>query len=163
MVSTPTGLWRCSLRPGHNPVGVGASMHHQPKVARSSQPWALSRNPFGTISPLPLCQQNNVTNLSKCLANKGFCACSSRLLSITRNWLEWDEIVVVWQPMATGAKARTRPHLALGSLSAAVHPASRPQNQRRDRNSSRLHNASIVPLSARMASHSLWHCAPRRN
>jgi hypothetical protein len=30
-----------------NPVGVVGLCTFSPKVARSSQPWALSRNPFG--------------------------------------------------------------------------------------------------------------------
>src|SRR5437762_14244698 len=32
---------------GHNPVGVGTFARCGPRVARSSQPWALSQNPFG--------------------------------------------------------------------------------------------------------------------
>src|SRR6266566_9863620 len=31
----------------HNPVGVELVSVHLPRVARSSQPWALLRNPFG--------------------------------------------------------------------------------------------------------------------
>src|SRR5258706_291399 len=32
---------------GHNPVGVDSLFVPSPRVARSSQPWALVRNPFG--------------------------------------------------------------------------------------------------------------------
>ena len=34
---------------GRNPVGVVAYAVHLPRVARPSQPWALSRNPFGIL------------------------------------------------------------------------------------------------------------------
>jgi len=47
-------------------------------------------------------------NTQQKLIKQGFYVCSSRLCSITRNWLEWDEIVGVWQPLATGAKPSTR-------------------------------------------------------
>jgi len=33
--------------PSHNPVGVGEYVFRSPRVARSSQPWALGHNPFG--------------------------------------------------------------------------------------------------------------------
>ena len=43
---TPTGLCLdCGL--GRNPVGVGLVPNRLPRVARSSQPWALRQNPFG--------------------------------------------------------------------------------------------------------------------
>jgi hypothetical protein len=45
--STPTGLRHAELSHRHNPVGVAYLDHTFPKVARSSQPWALGRNPFG--------------------------------------------------------------------------------------------------------------------
>ena len=32
---------------GRNRVAVGISVGHRPRVARASQPWALSLNPFG--------------------------------------------------------------------------------------------------------------------
>ena len=41
-------------QPGHNPVGVVGSWRDLPRVARSSQPWALLRNPFG-IENVPAC------------------------------------------------------------------------------------------------------------
>ena len=34
---------------GRNPVGVVVLSDHLPRVARSSQPWALGRNPFGIL------------------------------------------------------------------------------------------------------------------
>src|SRR5438477_10781723 len=34
---------------GRNPVGVGFHGLAVPRVARSSQPWALRRNPFGIL------------------------------------------------------------------------------------------------------------------
>ncbi len=41
---------------GRNPVGVGASRLEGPRVARSSQPWALLQNPFGIRAfPHPIC------------------------------------------------------------------------------------------------------------
>ena len=43
---TPTGLRRIRLV-GCNPVGVGIFSGRAPRVARSSQPWAGGRNPFG--------------------------------------------------------------------------------------------------------------------
>jgi hypothetical protein len=48
LVSTPTGL-----RPAHDdatPLGLRPSPRGFPRVARRSQPWALSRNPFGIHS-----------------------------------------------------------------------------------------------------------------
>src|SRR6185295_4974965 len=35
----------------HNPVGVGTPSRSEPRVARSSQPWALMHNPFGIAEP----------------------------------------------------------------------------------------------------------------
>src|SRR6266446_3422437 len=35
---------------GHNPVGVVKHRLLVPRIARSSQPWALLRNPFGILS-----------------------------------------------------------------------------------------------------------------
>jgi len=43
-VATP---WYRNNGYGHNPVGVGTRLRSGPRVARSSQPWALLRNPFG--------------------------------------------------------------------------------------------------------------------
>ena len=41
---------------GHNRVAVANLPNQLPKVARSSQPWAGGRNPFG-ISPKPACKK----------------------------------------------------------------------------------------------------------
>ena len=42
------GRWvRPAIAQGRNPVGVELFSAHLPRVARSSQPWALMRNPFG--------------------------------------------------------------------------------------------------------------------
>src|SRR5436309_5710676 len=50
-LSTPTGLRLICLRlrvcHRHNPVGVAIRSNGFPRVARSSQPWAGGRNPFG--------------------------------------------------------------------------------------------------------------------
>jgi hypothetical protein len=35
------------VRKGRNSVGVGRALRYLPKVASSSQPWALRRNPVG--------------------------------------------------------------------------------------------------------------------
>src|SRR6266704_2547719 len=50
--TTPTGLWpRCAaVAVIHNPFRVVIDRTHDPRVARSSQPWALLRNPFGILS-----------------------------------------------------------------------------------------------------------------
>src|SRR5216683_5515088 len=47
--TTPTGLWpRCAtIAVGRNPFRVVIDPTPDPRVARSSQPWALLRNPFG--------------------------------------------------------------------------------------------------------------------
>src|SRR6266566_8025991 len=47
--TTPTGLRpRCAaVTSGRNPFRVVIDWTHDPRVARSSQPWALLRNPFG--------------------------------------------------------------------------------------------------------------------
>ena len=48
---TPTGFWPCPRIPSRaqrrNPVGVGDIFVPPPRVTRSSQPWALLRNPVG--------------------------------------------------------------------------------------------------------------------
>ena len=49
---TPTGLRLSHGSCGHNPVGVVDTTGVVPRVARSSHPWALGRNPFG-ILPAP--------------------------------------------------------------------------------------------------------------
>ena len=46
-VPTPTGLRPPSLLNRRNPVGVDRARVTFPRVARCSQPWALSRNPVG--------------------------------------------------------------------------------------------------------------------
>src|SRR6266567_1957153 len=43
----PNGVVAALACHGRNPVGVGSSRHDGPRVARSSQPWAWLRNPFG--------------------------------------------------------------------------------------------------------------------
>src|SRR5436190_19022995 len=47
--TTPTGLRPgcAAVAGGRNPFRVGIDRTHDPRVARSSQPWALLRNPFG--------------------------------------------------------------------------------------------------------------------
>src|SRR5437867_13280134 len=45
-IPTPTGL-RQSDGNGCNPVGVGEFFRREPRVARSSQPWAECWNPVG--------------------------------------------------------------------------------------------------------------------
>jgi len=45
--STPTGLRPVPGCGFHNPVGVDDRVDRFPRVARSSQPWALLQNPFG--------------------------------------------------------------------------------------------------------------------
>src|SRR6266436_6017462 len=47
--TTPTGLRLgcAAVAVGHNPFRVVIDQTHDPRVARSSQPWALLRNPFG--------------------------------------------------------------------------------------------------------------------
>src|SRR6266699_3537771 len=47
--TTPTGLRpvRATAAGGRNPFRVVIDRPHDPRVARSSQPWALLRNPFG--------------------------------------------------------------------------------------------------------------------
>src|SRR6266478_668770 len=50
--TTPTGLRGCGLvaraiAVSRNPFRVVIDRTHDPRVARSSQPWALLRNPFG--------------------------------------------------------------------------------------------------------------------
>jgi len=45
----PAG-WGLGLKRRHNPFRVANARAHEPRVARSEQPWALRRNPFG-ISP----------------------------------------------------------------------------------------------------------------
>ena len=44
---------------GHNPVGVGSPRRDAPRVARSSQPWALLRNPFGIRTVPTRCTQGS--------------------------------------------------------------------------------------------------------
>src|SRR5712691_3683845 len=46
--TTPTGLWpRCTtVAAGLNPFRVVVDREHGPRVAHSSQPWALLRNPL---------------------------------------------------------------------------------------------------------------------
>src|SRR5882724_13329284 len=54
-VATASLAWT-SASMSHNPVGVENSSALLPRVARSSQPWALMRNPvgigFGKVTPL---------------------------------------------------------------------------------------------------------------
>src|SRR6266700_5130601 len=47
--TTPTGLWPgcVAVAVDRNPFRVVIDRAHDPRVARSSQPWALLRNPFG--------------------------------------------------------------------------------------------------------------------
>ena len=48
-IINPNGVVPLTQRGGkrHNPVRVGIKLIRSPRVARSSQPWALCRNPFG--------------------------------------------------------------------------------------------------------------------
>src|SRR6266702_3728227 len=46
--ATPTGLWlEDTANIGTTPLGLSVFARFFPRVARPSQPWALSRNPFG--------------------------------------------------------------------------------------------------------------------
>src|SRR4051794_22321354 len=54
------GMWSAvewntdsALRTGRNPFGVVDLFPTIPRVARSEQPWALGRNPFGIGGPPP--------------------------------------------------------------------------------------------------------------
>ena len=49
IASTPKGLRLRSERECHNPFRVEVIASGDPRVARSSQPWAASRNPFGIL------------------------------------------------------------------------------------------------------------------
>src|SRR5436309_66356 len=49
MASTPKGLRLRSERECHNPFRVEVIASGNPRVARSSQPWAASQNPFGIL------------------------------------------------------------------------------------------------------------------
>ena len=46
-IPNPIGVVAKIAVAGYNPVGVGTSARCVPRVARSSQPWAWSRNPLG--------------------------------------------------------------------------------------------------------------------
>src|SRR5206468_50664 len=48
----PNGVAPTLSAHGRNPVGVGSSRRDGPRVARSSQPWALLQNPFGIHASL---------------------------------------------------------------------------------------------------------------
>src|SRR5437899_136634 len=45
--ANPIGVVSEGVERGHNPVGVETRFARFPRVARSSQPWAGGRNPFG--------------------------------------------------------------------------------------------------------------------
>jgi hypothetical protein len=61
---------------GRNPVGAGSSRRSGPRVARSSQPWALLRNPFGILRVTALAA--GMTLLAGCIIPVDYHAPGSR-------------------------------------------------------------------------------------